>query len=212
MLARHARCRLAALVAALTFAGPDGCRGDRFWNGCLSVETRLGRTDTWPNSDPRIAHCRNSPFDVLDAAHIRRLELIAAVIADPTSFGDLNETEAFLRTANRTVLNELNATFDVLDFSSSSISNINDGTFAVSDPGGHVSKLSCYHALYWVRCMAHVLCGDGVVSTSERLIFLVDLIVQDLDTVNLNLSHCQLAHIHTATFLGLSVSYSGQIP
>ena len=94
MLARHARCRLAALVAALTFAGPDGCRGDRFWNGCLSVETRLGRTDTWPNSDPRIAHCRNSPFDVLDAAHIRRLELIAAVIADPTSFGDLNETEA----------------------------------------------------------------------------------------------------------------------
>lgn len=158
MLARHARCRLAALVAALTFVGPDGCRGERFWDGCFSVETRHGQIDTWPNSDPRIAHCRNSPFDVLDVAHIRRLELIAAVIADPTSFGDLNETEAFLRTANRTVLNELNATFDVLDFSSSSISNINEGTFA------------------------------------------------DLDTVSLNLSHCQLAHIYTATFLGLSVS------
>jgi len=161
MLARHARCRLAALVAALTFVGPDGCRGERFWDGCFSVETRHGQIDTWPNSDPRIAHCRNSPFDVLDVAHIRRLELIAAVIADPTSFGDLNETEAFLRTANRTVLNELNATFDVLDFSSSSISNINEGTFAVSDPGGHVSKLSCYHALYWARCMAHVLRWDG---------------------------------------------------
>lgn len=158
MLARHAHCRLAALVAALTFAGPNGCRGDRFWDGCLSVETRLGWIDTGPNSDPKIALCRNSPFDVLDAAHIRRLELIAGVIADPTSFSDLNETEAFLRTANRTVLNELNTTFNVLDFSSSSISNINDGTFA------------------------------------------------DLDTVNLNLSHCQLAHINTATFLGLSVS------
>lgn len=137
MLAPHVRCRLVALVATLTFVGPDGCHGERLWDGCLSADTRLWQT----NSDPRIADCRNNALNALDAAHIRRLKLIAAVIADPTSYGDYNETEAFLRTANRTVLHELNATFDVLDFSSSSISNINDSTFAVS--GSQQPSIRC---------------------------------------------------------------------